>query len=125
MRVVIASGSGRYGDPWHPFARTSSLLAEVLAAAGFVVDIDHDVDHALAHLEGVPLAPERRTAAVEWARESGAVLIEDDYDGEFRYDRQAVGALQALDPERVVYTGTASKSLAPGLRRTRSPRSRT
>jgi GntR family transcriptional regulator/MocR family aminotransferase len=65
---------------------------------------------------GVPLAPERRTAAVEWAREAGAVLIEDDYDGEFRYDRQALGALQALDPERVVYTGTASKSLAPGLR---------
>ena len=65
---------------------------------------------------GVPLAPERRTAAVEWARESGAVLIEDDYDGEFRYDRQAVGALQALDPEQVAYTGTASKSLAPGLR---------
>ncbi|MFI7064677.1 PLP-dependent aminotransferase family protein [Kribbella sp. NPDC050124] len=65
---------------------------------------------------GVPLAPERRTAAVEWAREAGAVLIEDDYDGEFRYDRQAVGALQALDPERVVYTGTASKSLAPGIR---------
>ncbi|WP_433160472.1 PLP-dependent aminotransferase family protein [Kribbella sp. CA-247076] len=65
---------------------------------------------------GVPLAPERRTAAVEWARDTGAVLIEDDYDGEFRYDRQSVGALQALDPERVVYTGTASKSLAPGLR---------
>jgi GntR family transcriptional regulator/MocR family aminotransferase len=65
---------------------------------------------------GVPLAPERRTAAVEWARATGAVLIEDDYDGEFRYDRQSVGALQALDPERVVYTGTASKSLAPGLR---------
>jgi GntR family transcriptional regulator/MocR family aminotransferase len=65
---------------------------------------------------GVPLAPDRRTAAVEWARDSGAVLIEDDYDGEFRYDRQPVGALQALDPERVAYTGTASKSLAPGLR---------
>jgi GntR family transcriptional regulator/MocR family aminotransferase len=65
---------------------------------------------------GVPLAPERRTAAVEWARDAGAVLIEDDYDGEFRYDRQAVGALQALDPEQVVYAGTASKSLAPGLR---------
>ena len=65
---------------------------------------------------GVPLAPDRRTAAVEWARETGAVLIEDDYDGEFRYDRQQVGALQALDPERVAYTGTASKSLAPGLR---------
>ncbi|WP_433007169.1 PLP-dependent aminotransferase family protein [Kribbella sp. CA-294648] len=65
---------------------------------------------------GVPLAPDRRTAAVEWARQTGAVLIEDDYDGEFRYDRQSVGALQALDPERVVYTGTASKSLAPALR---------
>ncbi|MEV8377994.1 PLP-dependent aminotransferase family protein [Kribbella sp. NPDC056861] len=65
---------------------------------------------------GVPLAPDRRTKAVEWARETGAILIEDDYDGEFRYDRQPVGALQALDPERVVYTGTASKSLAPALR---------
>ncbi|WBQ07437.1 MocR-like pyridoxine biosynthesis transcription factor PdxR [Kribbella sp. CA-293567] len=65
---------------------------------------------------GVPLAPDRRTRAVEWARDSDAILIEDDYDGEFRYDRQSVGALQALDPERVVYTGTASKSLAPGLR---------
>jgi GntR family transcriptional regulator/MocR family aminotransferase len=65
---------------------------------------------------GVPLAPHRRTAAIEWARDAGAVLIEDDYDGEFRYDRQQVGALQALDPERVAYAGTASKSLAPGLR---------
>ncbi|MFI5713753.1 PLP-dependent aminotransferase family protein [Kribbella sp. NPDC051620] len=65
---------------------------------------------------GVPLAPDRRTKAVEWARETDAILIEDDYDGEFRYDRQPVGALQALDPERVVYTGTASKSLAPALR---------
>jgi GntR family transcriptional regulator / MocR family aminotransferase len=43
-------------------------------------------------------------------------VIEDDYDGEFRYDRQPVGALQALDPERVVYAGTASKTLAPALR---------
>ncbi|WP_112239571.1 MocR-like pyridoxine biosynthesis transcription factor PdxR [Kribbella monticola] len=65
---------------------------------------------------GVPLAPDRRAAAIEWARQTGALLIEDDYDGEFRYDRQPVGALQALDPERVVYTGTASKSLAPALR---------
>jgi GntR family transcriptional regulator/MocR family aminotransferase len=44
------------------------------------------------------------------------VVIEDDYDGEFRYDRQPVGALQALAPDHVVYAGTASKSLAPGLR---------
>jgi GntR family transcriptional regulator/MocR family aminotransferase len=65
---------------------------------------------------GFALAPDRRTAAVEWARTSGGLVIEDDYDGEFRYDRQSVGALQALDPEHVVYAGTASKSLAPGLR---------
>ncbi|MFI7317976.1 PLP-dependent aminotransferase family protein [Streptomyces venezuelae] len=65
---------------------------------------------------GVPLHPDRRAAAVDWARREGGVIIEDDYDGEFRYDRQPVGALQGLDPEHVVYLGTASKSLAPGLR---------
>lgn len=65
---------------------------------------------------GVPLHPDRRAAAVDWARGSGGLILEDDYDGEFRYDRQPVGALQGLDPERVVYMGTASKSLAPGLR---------
>lgn len=65
---------------------------------------------------GVPLHPDRRAAAVDWARSTGGLILEDDYDGEFRYDRQPVGALQGLDPERVVYLGTASKSLAPGLR---------
>jgi GntR family transcriptional regulator/MocR family aminotransferase len=65
---------------------------------------------------GVPLAAHRRTDAVRWAHATGGVVIEDDYDGEFRYDRQPVGALQALAPEHVVYAGTASKSLAPGLR---------
>ena len=65
---------------------------------------------------GVELCPDRRTAAVDWARASGGLILEDDYDGEFRYDRQPVGALQGLDPERVVYFGSASKSLAPGLR---------
>ncbi|MEV4192053.1 PLP-dependent aminotransferase family protein, partial [Streptomyces toxytricini] len=65
---------------------------------------------------GVALTPGRRAAAVDWARTTGGLVVEDDYDGEFRYDRQPVGALQGLDPERVVYVGTASKSLAPGLR---------
>jgi GntR family transcriptional regulator/MocR family aminotransferase len=65
---------------------------------------------------GTTLAPRRRTAFVDWAVRSGGLIIEDDYDGEFRYDRQPVGALQALAPEHVVYAGTASKSLAPGLR---------
>ena len=65
---------------------------------------------------GVPLAAERRTQAAAWAAATGGTVIEDDYDGEFRYDRQAVGAMQALAPESIVYAGTASKTLAPGLR---------
>ncbi|MCW2538502.1 MAG: GntR family transcriptional regulator [Frankiales bacterium] len=65
---------------------------------------------------GVALHPDRRAAAVDWARATGGLLLEDDYDGEFRYDRQPVGAVQGLDPERVVYFGSVSKSLAPGLR---------
>ncbi|MDT3396241.1 PLP-dependent aminotransferase family protein [Streptomyces sp. B1866] len=65
---------------------------------------------------GVPLHPDRRAAVADWASRAGGLVLEDDYDGEFRYDRRAVGALQGLDPERVVYLGTASKSLAPALR---------
>ncbi|MGA5358905.1 PLP-dependent aminotransferase family protein [Streptomyces purpurascens] len=65
---------------------------------------------------GVPLHRDRRAAVVDWARRTGGLVLEDDYDGEFRYDRQPVGALQGLDPDRAVYLGTASKSLAPGLR---------
>jgi GntR family transcriptional regulator/MocR family aminotransferase len=65
---------------------------------------------------GVALAPTRRGEAVQWAARTGAVVIEDDYDGEFRYDRRAVGAMQALAPEHVVYAGTASKTLAPAVR---------
>ncbi|MGW5412459.1 MocR-like pyridoxine biosynthesis transcription factor PdxR [Actinomadura geliboluensis] len=65
---------------------------------------------------GGPLHPERRAAVIDWARSSGGVLLEDDYDGEFRYDRQPVGAVQGLDPDRVVYIGSTSKSLSPALR---------
>ncbi|MFJ9119925.1 PLP-dependent aminotransferase family protein [Streptomyces sp. NPDC102394] len=65
---------------------------------------------------GGTLHRDRRAAVVDWARRTGGVVVEDDYDGEFRYDRQPVGALQGLDPDHVVYAGTASKSLAPGLR---------
>ncbi|WP_416967278.1 PLP-dependent aminotransferase family protein [Streptomyces sp. 4F14] len=65
---------------------------------------------------GGPLHPERRAAVVDWARARGSIVVEDDYDGEFRYDRRPVGALQGLDPERVVYVGSVSKSLSPALR---------
>jgi GntR family transcriptional regulator / MocR family aminotransferase len=68
------------------------------------------------HPTGVVLAPERRAALVAWLRERGAIAIEDDYDAEYRYDRPAVGALQGLDHDHVVYAGTVSKVLAPALR---------
>ena len=66
--------------------------------------------------QGMPLHPSRRTAVVEWAQRTGGYVLDDDYDGEFRYDRQPVGALQALCPDRVVYLGSTSKSLAQTLR---------
>jgi GntR family transcriptional regulator/MocR family aminotransferase len=65
---------------------------------------------------GPSLAPARRAAVVSWASDTDGLVIEDDYDGEFRYDRHPVGALQALAPDRVAYLGTASKTLAPGVR---------
>lgn len=65
---------------------------------------------------GIGYSARRRAELLDWARAVDGYLIEDDYDGDFRYDRAPVGALQGLDPERVVYTGSVSKSLAPGLR---------
>ncbi|MFI9600057.1 PLP-dependent aminotransferase family protein [Streptomyces sp. NPDC052043] len=65
---------------------------------------------------GGPLHPARRAAVIDWARTSGGLVLEDDYDGEFRYDRVPVGAVQGLDPERVVYLGSVSKSLSPAVR---------
>ncbi len=65
---------------------------------------------------GAVCSPARRAALVAWARAREALIVEDDYDGEFRYDRQPVGAVQGLAPDRVAYVGSASKLLAPGLR---------
>ncbi|HEY8373958.1 MAG TPA: PLP-dependent aminotransferase family protein [Pseudonocardiaceae bacterium] len=65
---------------------------------------------------GVPLDPQRRRELVDWARERDGLIIEDDYDAEHRYDRPALGAVQAMDPQRVAYLGSVSKTLAPALR---------
>lgn len=65
---------------------------------------------------GVALAPARRAALLDWAGTAGRVVIEDDYDAEYRYDRPPLAALQGLAPDRVVYMGTVSKTLAPALR---------
>lgn len=65
---------------------------------------------------GSVLAAPRRAALLSWARGRGAWILEDDYDAEYRYDREAVGCLQGLGPDRVFLAGTVSKTLAPGLR---------
>jgi GntR family transcriptional regulator/MocR family aminotransferase len=99
-----------------PPLRVDSYGADVMAlddmaeAGGVLLTPSHQFP------TGVPLHSDRRAAVIDWARRTGGVIIEDDYDGEFRYDRSPVGALQGVDPEHVIYMGTASKSLAPGLR---------
>jgi GntR family transcriptional regulator / MocR family aminotransferase len=65
---------------------------------------------------GVVLSPARRHALVDWAHRTGGYVIEDDYDSEFRYDSDPVGALQGLAPDQVFLVGTASKALAPAVR---------
>ena len=65
---------------------------------------------------GAVLSPQSRTALVDWATRHHGLVIEDDYDAEYRYDRAPVGAIQGLAPDRVLYAGSASKTLAPGLR---------
>ncbi|HEU4424572.1 MAG TPA: PLP-dependent aminotransferase family protein [Pilimelia sp.] len=65
---------------------------------------------------GVVLAPQRRAALIEWARSTGGLVVEDDYDAEFRYDREPVGCLQGVAPDIVALVGSASKALAPGMR---------
>ena len=86
---------------------------DVLAATGASAVI---VTPAHQYPLGTVMSPECRTRLVDWARERGAWIIEDDYDGEFRYDRHPVGALQGVAPDRVAYLGTTSKTLGAGLR---------
>ena len=91
----------------------SGIDVDALAATGAGAVV---LTPAHQHPTGVVLPPERRSALLAWLRETGAVAIEDDYDAEYRYDRAAVGALQGLDADHVVYAGSASKTLAPALR---------
>lgn len=65
---------------------------------------------------GAVLSAERRAALIAWATGDDRLILEDDYDAEYRYDREPIGALQGLAPEQVIYAGSASKTLAPGLR---------
>ena len=65
---------------------------------------------------GVVMSAARRAELLAWAEAHGAVIVEDDYDAEYRYDRAPVGALQGLRPDLVLHIGSVSKTLAPALR---------
>jgi GntR family transcriptional regulator/MocR family aminotransferase len=92
-------------------ARTDTLSTADFARVRAVV-----LTPAHQYPTGVTLHPSRRRAVTAWAAAHDALVIEDDYDGEFRYDRQPVGALQGTAPDHVAYVGTVSKTLAPALR---------
>ena len=108
--VVHDAGLATVGVPIDEHGIRVDALAGLSGHAAVVVTPAHQFPL------GVTLHPHRRTALVELARAMSTVVIEDDYDGEFRFDRQPVGALQAMAPDQVIYAGTASKTLAPGLR---------
>jgi GntR family transcriptional regulator/MocR family aminotransferase len=130
-RTLAAAGATRIAleDPSNPedglvaaHAGLQPVLIGVDEAGTRVDELEHaDVDAVVLtpahqHPTGVVLTGERRTALLAWLRASDAIAIEDDYDAEYRYDRAAIGALQGLDPDRVIYVGSASKTLAPALR---------
>ncbi|MFD5588927.1 PLP-dependent aminotransferase family protein [Streptomyces sp. NPDC127063] len=133
LRLLFAPGTGVLRGPLAVEAYGLGFHRELLKAAGVrTVPLPLDEEGArVAELgreravlltpahqfpTGGPLHAARRAAVVDWARARGGVIIEDDYDGEFRYDRKPVGALQGLDPEQVIHVGSVSKSLTPALR---------
>jgi GntR family transcriptional regulator/MocR family aminotransferase len=125
--VLAADGATRIAveDPSLPSHRAvlerhgATLVPVPVDAEGIRVDgvVASGVDAVLvtpAHQMplGAALSVERRAALLAW----DGLVIEDDYDAEFRYDRAPLGALQGLAPARVAYTGSVSKTLAPGIR---------
>ena len=136
LRALAQAGvrCAAFEDPGYGSAETDETVRTAAAAGLRVVHVPVDdlgVDVAAleasdaqvvvvtpAHQSptGVVLAASRRHALVDWASRHGAFVVEDDYDSEFRYDREPVGVLQGLAPDRVFTIGTASKALAPAVR---------
>jgi len=136
LEVLSQLGVGRvaFEDPGYGDDETSTSVRSAVLAGGPAVRVPVDelgVDVAAlaasgaravvvtpAHQSptGVVLAAARRHALAEWASRHDAYIVEDDYDSEFRYDREPVGVLQGIAPDRVFTLGTASKSLAPAVR---------
>jgi len=131
VQLVKAGGGRRIGveDPGDRDGRTAvhrhglepvpisvdegGVVVEALRRA----DVDAVVLTPAHHYPtGAVIAPDRRAQLLDWAGERNALILEDDYDAEYRYDREPIGAIQGLAPDRVIYAGSASKTLAPGLR---------
>src|SRR3954453_11479335 len=131
LGALVAHGIERIGledpgprDPDH-IARRAGLRVSAVAVDAEGIRVDQlraggarAVLLTPAHQcpTGAVLSPSRRHELVQWAHEVDGVILEDDYDAEFRYDRQPVGSLQGLAPDRVVALGSVSKTLAPALR---------
>ncbi|GAB7035631.1 PLP-dependent aminotransferase family protein [Streptomyces sp. NPDC021749] len=132
LRALARAGirTVAHEDPGSPATFTAAAASAGLSAVPVPVD-ERGIDvAALAATDaravvvtpahqwptGVVLAPERRLALLDWAERRNGFVIEDDYDAEFRYDREPVGSLQGLAADRVLAIGSVSKSLAPALR---------
>jgi GntR family transcriptional regulator/MocR family aminotransferase len=123
-----------FEDPGYGPAQTDETVRAVLAAGLHVAYVPVDIEGLVvgslatsgaqavvvtpAHQSptGVVMSAARRHELIEWVQRTGGHVIEDDYDSEFRYDSDPVGALQGLAPDQVFLLGTASKSLAPAVR---------
>ena len=137
LRAVASQagvGSVAFEDPGYGSTATDETIRATMAMGLRVVFVPVDdeglVVSALAASDaqavvvtpahqsptGVVLTAARRHALADWARRGGGFIIEDDYDSEFRYDKEPVGVLQGLAPDRVFLVGTASKALAPAVR---------
>ncbi len=131
LQVLAASGYRRLAveDPSDDELRDVAVKAGLEAVGVPVLETGLDVEAlersgadvvlvTAAHQfpTGAVASAATRAALIAWATKNDALIIEDDYDAEYRYDREPIGAIQGLAPEYVVYAGTASKTLAPGLR---------
>jgi GntR family transcriptional regulator/MocR family aminotransferase len=129
-RVLRRLGARRFAveDPCFAHHREAIAMTGLEPVPVAVDRLGLDTGQLPTNVAGVLVAPahsypsggtldtDRRRALIAWARRAGAIVIEDDYDAEFRYDRQPIGALQGLAPEHVVYIGCASKTVTPALR---------
>jgi GntR family transcriptional regulator/MocR family aminotransferase len=129
--VLASTGARRVAleqPGWRGMSETASdsgLLAIPIPVDehGLIVGrLEHEQVDAVAlapahqYPTGAVLSPDRRVALVAWARARNALIVEDDYDAEYRYDRHPIGSLQGLAPEHIAYGGSASKTLAPAVR---------